>query len=377
MNHPPVQGQRILRDGRDLGLTPLESLDLNRVNSFAELLRAMSNTAFAGRQLGAAFEILLEVARRPECDLVLTVSGAMTVAKQGRIICEMIDRGLVRAVVATGALIAHGLTESIGLTHFRNDPMLTDRDLFEHGCNRVYDTVEMESNLNQVERLVSQCLEATEPPGGVWSSAEFCRTVGKALSELDEGPGVLRSAYEHDVPVYIPAFTDSEMGLDFAIWAMRRRLQAAKSDVKHMAPKEVFASVPPFNPFLDLQEYARLVSDSNELAIFTVGGGVPRNWAQQIGPFYDITNHRVDTEFEPPRFKYGVRICPEPVHWGGLSGCTYSEGVSWGKFIPIAEGGRFAEVYSDATLVWPLLVKGVLEELDRGSDSGASTNMIR
>ena len=58
-----------------------------------------------------------------------------------------------------------------------------------------------------------------------------------------------------------------------------------------------------------------------------------------------------------------MRICPEPTHWGGLSGCTYSEGVSWGKFVPESEGGRFAEVYADATTVWPLLIKGVLEEM--------------
>ena len=60
-----------------------------------------------------------------------------------------------------------------------------------------------------------------------------------------------------------------------------------------------------------------------------------------------------------------MRICPEPTHWGGLSGCTYSEGVSWGKFVPEAEGGRFAEVYADATTVWPLLIKGVLEEMEK------------
>ena len=65
------------------------------------------------------------------------------------------------------------------------------------------------------------------------------------------------------------------------------------------------------------------------------------------------------------RFHYGVRVCPEPVHWGGLSGCTYSEGVSWGKFVPYEEGGRFAEVLSDATLVWPLLVQGLLESLGK------------
>ncbi len=65
------------------------------------------------------------------------------------------------------------------------------------------------------------------------------------------------------------------------------------------------------------------------------------------------------------RFRYGVRICPEPVHWGGLSGCTYSEGVSWGKFLPPGEGGRFAEVLSDATVAWPLVVRAVIERTSR------------
>jgi deoxyhypusine synthase len=82
-----------------------------------------------------------------------------------------------------------------------------------------------------------------------------------------------------------------------------------------------------------------------------------------VGPYVDIIDHRLDVNLTAPRYTYAVRLCPEPVHWGGLSGCTYSEGVSWGKFVPPSEGGRFAEVYADATTVWPLLMKGVLEEL--------------
>ena len=93
----------------------------------------------------------------------------------------------------------------------------------------------------------------------------------------------------------------------------------------------------------------------------TIGGGVPRNWAQQIGPLADIINMRIGSDLRVPRIRYGVRICPEPVHWGGLSGCSYSEGVSWGKFLPPEEGGRFAEVHCDATIAWPLLIRAVLE----------------
>lgn len=354
---------RELHDGRKDGLVPLQSLDLGQVGSFADLLRSMHQTAFAGRQLGEAFNITCEMARDPDCTVVLTLSGAMTVAKQGLIVCDMIDQGLVNAVVATGALMAHGLTESIGLAHYQYDPSKSDPDLFEQGYNRIYDTLEMESNLNEVCQLVADVLNGIEPPEGVWSSARFCRAVGKRLDELNVGRGILRSAYRNNVPVFIPAFTDSEMGLDFSTWIMKKALIG--KDLSKVTPDELFRAVPPFNPFLDLQEYARLIGKSRRLGIFTVGGGVPRNWAQQVAPYYDITSDRLGVELPEPRFQYGVRLCPEPVHWGGLSGCTYSEGISWGKFVPPADGGRYAEVYADATVVWPILMKAVFEELSR------------
>jgi len=352
---------RGLHDGRNDGLTPLKSLDLSKVGSFSQLVRAMGSTAFGGRQLGVALDILAEMARDDGCRTVLTLSGAMTVAKQGTIICEMIDRGLVDAVVATGALMAHGLTESIGLAHYAVDPAADDAELFAKGYNRIYDTLEMEANLNDVAELVAHVLHQTEPPEGVWSSSRFCRALGAHLDALDHGPGILRSAYRKDVPVFVPAFTDSEMGLDFATWAMAKVI--APSDEAADSEK-VFEAVPPYNPFLDLQEYARLIGRAERLGIFTIGGGVPRNWAQQVAPYYDITAARLGIRLEAPRFQYGVRICPEPVHWGGLSGCTYTEGVSWGKFVPPEEGGRFAEVLADATTVWPLLMKALFEELD-------------
>jgi deoxyhypusine synthase len=358
---------RELHDGRSDGLQPLESLDLNGVTSFAGLVRGMARTAFGGRQLGEALDIFLEMARNEDCKVVMTLSGAMTVAKQGRIICEMIDRGLVDCVISTGALMAHGLTESIGLTHYRYDPTKSDETLFEQGYNRIYDTLEMEANLNDVERLVRATLEDVTPEEGVWSSARLCREIGRKLHEQDLGVGILRSAFRRNVPVFIPAFTDSEVGLDVATWAMRRWVKEHGHDPKKLSADELLRIPPPFNPFLDMLEYARLVGSAATLGIFTIGGGVPRNWAQQVAPFYDITNHRVGSELTPPRFKYAIRICPEPVHWGGLSGCTYSEGVSWGKFVSPRDGGRFAEVYADATVVWPLLMKAVFEELDRQS----------
>ncbi len=158
---------RDLHDGRADGLEPLESLRLDAADSFAGLVRAMGRTAFGGRQLGEALEILLAMARDTECATVLTVSGAMTVAKQGSIMCEMLDRGLIDAVVATGALMAHGLTESVGLTHYAARPDADDTELFEKGYNRIYDTLEMESNLNEIAELVAGMLESFTPEDGV------------------------------------------------------------------------------------------------------------------------------------------------------------------------------------------------------------------
>ncbi len=354
--------ERQLHDGRNDGLVPLESFKLNELNTLPDLLRAMGKTAFGGRQLGEAFEIIVEMSRRSSCKVVLTLSGAMTVAKQGQLICDLIDRGLVHAIVATGAMIAHGLTESIGLTHYRYEPTLSDEALFRDGYNRVYDTLEMEANLNDVERLIRSILSEVTPVDGVWSSSRICHALGQRLHELNEGPGILRSAYQRQVPVFIPAFTDSEIGLDVATWSIQSALAGA--DPASLTADEVFQSVPPFNPFLDLQDFARFVGRAEELGILTIGGGVPRNWAQQVAPYFDVVNSRLGTGLSPQRFKYGVRICPEPVHWGGLSGCTYSEGVSWGKFVAPRDGGRFAEVLADATVVWPLLMKAVFLELD-------------
>src|SRR5205823_110379 len=181
----------------------------------------------------------------------------------------------------------HGFVEGSGMTHFKYDPSMDDTELYEKGYNRVYDTLELEKNLDDAQLLVEKALERI-PVDAVLSSRSIHRELGRLLSEQRAGRG-----------------------------------------------------------------------------IFTIGGGVPRNWAQQVGPYVDLMAKRIGEETSLLRFQYAVRICPEPVHWGGLSGCTYSEGVSWGKFVPPEEGGRFCEVLEDATVAWPLVAKAVFERLDK------------
>ena len=108
---------RTFHDGAQDGLEALEPLDPEKVHTFSDLLEAMKKTAFGGRRVGEAFEVLKLMIEDPDCYVVLTVSGAMTIAKMGKIISMMIDHGMVQAVVSTGALIAHGLSEAVGQTH--------------------------------------------------------------------------------------------------------------------------------------------------------------------------------------------------------------------------------------------------------------------
>jgi deoxyhypusine synthase len=332
--------------GHDDGLEALRPLDPTATTSVDGLVRAMAGTAFGGRRLGEATDVLEAMVRDETCFRVVTISGAMTIGKQGLVLCEMIERGWVQALVTTGALMTHGFVEGSGMLHFKHRPSMQDEDLYERGYNRVYDTIELEKNLDDTERALQQALADLEQ-GTVLSSRLILEKLGWHLSKHQPGRAILKSAAERGVPVYVPAFTDSELGLDLSIF---NQLRARRGGIP-------FA----FDPFLDLEDFADRVRLHETLGIFTIGGGVPRNWAQQVGPYLEILRARLGKEEPVRRYRYAVRICPEPEHWGGLSGCSYTEGVSWGKFVPEAEGGRFAEVFADATIAWPLVVRAVME----------------
>ena len=338
-------------------LIPLEPLDLGKVKSIDDLVRAMSKTAFTGRQLGEAADVLEAMARDEECFVVMTLSGAMTVAKQGLIVTDLIDHGIVNAVVSTGALMAHGLVEATGRAHFRANPEVSDEELYEQGYNRVYDTLEPEQNLDDVEEVMSAVLEGWDH-NETMCSYKLNHAIGAYLAKRSgDQRGILKSAHDKGVPVFVPAFTDSELGLDTAL---NNRLRESTGRYKIR-----------FDPFEDLEHFAGTLLRQKKLGIITIGGGVPRNWSQQFGPFCELRHRRLGENVPLKRYHYGLRICPEPVYWGGLSGSPYSEAVSWGKFVPPAEGGRFGEVFVDATIGLPLIVAAVFERLDKKGNKSA------
>ena len=340
---------RVLHDPVKDKLRPIFPLDLSKCRTIDQLVRAMGDTAYTGRQIGDAADVLETMARDKDCFVVLTLSGALTVGKMGLVFCDLIESGIVKAIVSTGALMAHGLVEATGLSHFRYDPSkMNDKGLFEAGYNRVYDSLEPETNLDHVEEVVDHIFDEWDA-NEVVCSWKLHRRIGEYLKEQGAGRGILKSAFEFNVPVFVPAFSDSELGIDFALHKIARQ----KSNRPLLR----------FDPFEDFETFANTMLATKRMGIFTVGGGVPRNWSQQFGVYAELMARRGYKKVPLKRYNYGLRICPEPVHWGGLSGSTYTEAVSWGKFVPREEGGRFAEVFEDATVALPLVVGAVLQRI--------------
>jgi deoxyhypusine synthase len=340
---------RVLHDPVRDKLQPIYPLDLSKCRTIDQLVRAMGQTAYTARQVGDGADVLEAMARDKDCFVVMTLSGALTVGKMGLIFCDLIESGIVNAIVSTGALMAHGLVEATGRSHFRYDPKkMTDEELFVAGYNRVYDSLEPETNLDHVEEVVDHILHDWDHDDVV-CSFKLHQRIGEFLHKHTPGRGILKSAFERGVPIFVPAFTDSELGIDFALHKLTRTRKAQ----------------PPlrYDPFEDFEKFARTMLGTRRMGIFTVGGGVPRNWAQQFGVYAELLARRGYEKLALKRYNYGLRICPEPVHWGGLSGSTYTEAVSWGKFVPEEEGGRFAEVLDDATVALPLVVGAVFERL--------------
>ena len=150
---------------------------------------------------------------------------------------------------------------------------------------------------------------------------------------------------QHKVPVFVPAFVDSELGNDIYIHNIKRKRRGKKPILIDLE--------------LDSKELIRVVTESKRFGIFSIGGGVPRNNVQNVAPLIEIINERLGPTFPNRKFTYGVRICPDRPHFGHLSGCTYSENESWRK---ADKNGIYAEMLADATQVWPFLVKYLMEK---------------
>ncbi len=290
-----------------------------------------------------------------DCTVLMTMSGAMTIAQMGLVLCDMLDKKIIQSLTTTGAAMAHSLVESIGLKHYKHNPAVSDEVLAQKKLNRVTDTLEPEENFDHIDEIMKAVLDGISKDEPV-SPSRFHREIGIYLAKkFPKERAILKSAYLSDVPVFVPAFWDSELGNDIYTYNLLQR----------------DAGKPPVN--MDFEPDNALLIDiiqkAKKVGIFTIGGGVPRNWTQNVGPLIELINGRAEKlmkkgiikKLRENPFMYGVRICPDVMDTGHLSGCTYSEGMSWRKMNP---KGSFVEIQADATFVWPFIAKYVINILD-------------
>ena len=310
------------------------------------LVSELASYGGVASQVSRGAGALYRMMRDKRCLRFLTVSGAMTVGKMDLVICDMIESGMVHAISSTGALMAHGLVSSIGLKHYKYNPAYNDTVLARRKLNRVTDTLEPETNLDTVEEVIGEVIEQLDGSRSL-SPTALNQLIGRHLADhYPHERGILKSAYLCGVPVFVPAFVDSELGNDLYIHNIKRKRRGKKPILMDLES--------------DSKKLVELVTKAERFGIFTIGGGVPRNNVQNVAPLIEIINERLGASLPPRRFIYGVRICPDRPHFGHLSGCTYSENESWRKAV---KNGIYAEIQADATQVWPFLTKYLMEAL--------------
>jgi deoxyhypusine synthase len=295
------------------------------------LIDAFQDMSFSARELGRACEIYERMLRDPDCTVILTVAGSTSAAGCMQVYVDLVRHNMVDAIVATGATVVDmDFFEALGFAHYRGSQFVDDTMLREHYIDRIYDTFIDEDELQHCDRTVKEIADGLEPRA--YSSREFIQAMGRWLAaHPDRAPkrnSLVQTAYEHGVPIFCPAFSDSSAGFGLVAHQVER--------------PDAHVTIDSVSDFRELTELKIAAGDTGLLMI---GGGSPKNFAQDTVVCAEILGKTV------PMHKYSVQITVADVRDGACSSSSLKEASSWGKVDASAEQMVFAE----ATLALPLL----------------------
>jgi deoxyhypusine synthase len=312
---------------------PIRHLDLKGIETLFDLVQAFQHTSFQSRNVYKCFEVFRKMLDDPECIIFFGLSGAMIPGGMRGVICDMIKMRLIDVLVSTGANIFHDLFESFGYQHYVGSESGDDDALRRHRIVRVYDALMDDREINQVIRLLSRVPKGLKER--VVSSRQYLEALGSRLT--DEG-SILRAASQYGVPVFVPALSDSSIGIGLTFLHARKKASRDQLIIDHIR---------------DSYEIAQLKKMAPLTGAIYIGGGVPKNYIQQLGPVDELLFGKEGGH------RYAFQVTTDDPKWGGLSGCTFEEAKSWGK---IEKQSSYAAVYMDATVALPLLVGAILQE---------------
>lgn len=312
---------------------PIRHLDLSQAITVSDLVKAFGSCSFQSRNLARSLQVAEDMLADDEAVIFLGLSGAMVPGGMRKVIADLIRNNMVDVLVTTGANMAHDLLEGMGFKHYVGSENADDSELEKLGLDRIYDTLAVDDEFGLVEQEVARI--ANELETRAYSSREFMEIVGSRIKDPDS---ILHAAQENGVPIFVPALCDSAVGIGLTLHYQERRRNGK-------APISI-------DQLRDNYEIMQIRLNAGRSGVIYVGGGVPKNYIQQLSPMLDTLGRGKRGH------DYAIQITTDDAKWGGLSGCTFKEARSWGK---VSETAREAMVHIDATIGLPLIIGATMQ----------------
>lgn len=319
--------------------------------SISQLLSEMGRTAYQGRKLGEAVDVWENMVKEKNLTIAMGFAGSMSTAGQWTIVNWLIENRFIDVLVSTGANVSEDIVDAMGLGYWQGSHMVDDEELLRNDINRYYDVFGKETDYRKMEELVTDFVMTLRTDYG-YSSHEFFYLLGKYLSRK-KIPAISAKAYENGVPIFSPAFLDSAYGETILM-------------AKNQGHKIIVDSAKEFDQFVSIG------TKTKDVGVVYIGGGVPKDLTQLIAiSVSPMTNdqgvqgreghlRKGLQEYYYPH-KYAIQITTDSPQWGGLSGCTLEEAISWGKIN--SETGKRTVCYCDATIALPLIAHALNEKV--------------
>ncbi len=313
---------------KDLLKREVKHIDITSFDA-RPILDQMDHMSFTSRDLARATQIFNMMLKDDKCSTILTLAGSTSAGGCMKVYADMIKFGMIDAIVATGASIVDmDFFEALGFKHYQGTPFVDDKFLRDNYIDRIYDTYIDEESLQNCDNTIFKIANSLEPRP--YSSREFIYEMGKYLKKHGKKKeSLIELAYDHNVPIFCPAFVDSSAGFGLV-------LHQVKNPKKHMT----------IDAIADFKELTEIKIKAGTTGLLMIGGGVPKNFVQDTVVCAEILGHEVDMH------KYAVQITVADSRDGACSSSTLKEACSWGKVDLAYEQMVFAE----ATSVVPLMV---------------------
>ncbi len=312
---------------KDFLKNPVEHIDITSFDS-RKIISSMKKMSFVSRETGNAAEIFNQMLKDKDCTIFLTLAGSTSAAGCMNIYRDMVKYNMVDAIVATGAsIIDMDFFEALGFKHYQGSQFQDDNELRKNYIDRIYDTYIDEDELQFCDKTICEIADKLKPKS--YTSREFIHEIGKYLkSHAKKKNSLIEIAYNNNVPIFCPAFTDSSAGFGLV-------MHQEKNPKNHITIDSV----------REFRELTEIKIRSKSSGLFMIGGGVPKNFIQDTVICAELLGKNVDMH------KYAIQITVADSRDGACSSSTLKEASSWGK----VDVSKEQMVFAEATSVLPLI----------------------